>query len=150
MSAPGPVAGIAEIRGAAKYPSWPAPVRELRCECGLTLELAKSGRGELASARSIMLAHLRGWDWDLRYRVGRFALRFDPPVGEKHGINHDARMAALARFRKWARGLKSDEELERSRSRTVKKKSQAKACATKRTSPAEAGASRKRSRRGKR
>jgi hypothetical protein len=34
-----------------QYPSWPPPVRSLKCECPFTIAIKKSGRAELSHAR---------------------------------------------------------------------------------------------------
>ena len=51
---------VTVYRDKPQYPSWPAPVRELRCECGFKLTLEKSGRKKFALAACAARYHVFG------------------------------------------------------------------------------------------
>ena len=47
-----------EIRDKPQYPSWPSPIRTLKCKLyGFEFQMIRSGRAELAHARRMMRAH---------------------------------------------------------------------------------------------
>ncbi len=51
---------VTVYRDKPQYPSGPAPVRELRCECGFKLTLKKSGRKEVRMAACAARYHVFG------------------------------------------------------------------------------------------